>query len=55
MRYHPIVLPILGYLLAMALGLPSLLARTRDVLRGRGAEGAAGCSHSSGPRWFSSG
>lgn len=35
LRDLPAVIPVLGYLLAIALGLPSLLASLWDVLRGR--------------------
>ena len=38
-RDLPAVIPVLGYLLAIALGLPSLLAGLWDVLRGRWAMG----------------
>ena len=38
-RDLPVVLPILGYLVAIGLGLPSLLVGAWDCLRGRGAVG----------------
>ena len=38
-RDLPVVMPVLGYLLAIALGLPSLLAGLWDVLHGRWAIG----------------
>ncbi len=37
----PVVIPVLGYLLAIALGLPSLLTGTGDCLRGRWAVGSS--------------
>ena len=51
-RDLPAVIPVLGYLLAIALGLPSLLAGLWDVLRGRWAMGGRRLLAFAGPVLF---
>ncbi|MDQ4077291.1 MAG: hypothetical protein M3220_13715 [Chloroflexota bacterium] len=52
LRDLPIVIPVLGYLLAIVLGLPSLLASIWDLLRGHWAAGGRRLLTFAGPVLF---